>query len=47
MSDATTDEGSTAGLSWLQALLYSALITVVCLAFAVAWEAIAQATGDF
>ena len=47
MSDATTDDTTVYSISWLQALLYSTLITAVCLAFAFAWEAIAQALGDF
>ena len=47
MSDATTTDDTTDGLSWIQALLYAVLITAVCLAFSYFWEAIAQAIGDF
>jgi len=47
MSDATTTDDTPYALSWVQAMLYAVLITAVCLAFAVFWEAIAQAIGDF
>lgn len=47
MSDATTTEETTDGLSWIQALLYAVLITAICLAFAVFWEVVARAITDF
>jgi hypothetical protein len=46
MSDATTED-ATPTLSWLQALVWSVLITAACLAFSFAWEAIARLIGDF
>ena len=47
MSDATTTDETTDGLSWIQALLYAVLITAICLAFAVFWEVVARAITDF
>lgn len=47
MSETTSEETSPYAFSWGAAFVLAVIATVCCLVFAFAWEAIAQATGDF
>ena len=47
MSETSAEETSPYALSWGAAFVLALIAMVSCLVFAFAWEAIAQATGDF